>query len=802
MNRKQLKRPLALILVLAALALVLHPLLLLKTDDEVVRGLVPLLAEGPEGRLAITYPLSGTVFPPEIHPPTFIWEDSTGRADTWMVAVELVGREEPVCVLTQRQEWRPDSQLWRTIKQCSVADGTSVTVVGIRRSRPGTVLSAARVGIRTSPDQVGAPIFYRDVPLPFIYAVKNLEAIRWRLGTVDSEEAPPVLLENLPVCGNCHSFTRDGATLAMDVDYANDKGSYAITAVEERTVLAPDRIITWADYRREDQDLTFGLLSQISPDGRYAMSTVKDRSVFVPTEDHAYSQLFFPIRGILAYYDREAKTFSSLPGADDPHYVQSNPSWTPDGQYLLFARAPAVKIPGVEKVKTVLLPPHLAEDFVQRRRRLKYDLYRIPFNRGEGGRPEPVPGASNNGMSNFFPRVSPDGKWLVFTMAESFMLLQPDSKLYIMPAEGGTPRQMTCNTPNMNSWHSWSPNGRWLVFSSKARGPHTQLYLTHVDEEGRDTPPVLLEHLSIEGRAANIPEFVSIDPGNMRRIAGEFLTDFYLQRQGDQLQDYGEFEKSIGYYRDALARNPNNLEARNRLGLSLMSLGRHEAAEEEFRKAQELDPANLDAAKNLASLYWQTDRHPEMFQAYDRILELDPDNWHAYRNLGMVHQELGDLEKSAELLRKAVELEPGNPNLHIALGEVLEARELHEEALKHYRAGLKYVPERTEDCVAVAGYLHRRSELREDVARLLQAILKEVPEHTPARLLLADMLEQKGDLPGAIRALEAARDADGSPEWLDARLEDLEYRLRQQRTRSRPARAKTPEADGDGSRSP
>ena len=46
----------------------------------------------------------------------------------------------------------------------------------------------------------------------------------------------------------------------------------------------------------------------------------------------------------------------------------------------------------------------------------------------------------------------------------------------------------------MNSWHSFSPNGRWLVFSSKSRSPYTQMFLTHLDEEGRDSPPILIEN--------------------------------------------------------------------------------------------------------------------------------------------------------------------------------------------------------------------------------------------------------------------------------------------------------------------
>jgi hypothetical protein len=134
---------------------------------------------------------------------------------------------------------------------------------------------------------------------------------------------------------------------------------------------------------------------------------------------------------------------------------------------------------------------------------MQYDLYRLPFNGGQGGQAEPIAGASRNGKSNSFPRVSPDGRWIVFVQARNGLLMRPDSQLYIVPAAGGVARRMRANTPLMNSWHSFSPNGRWLVFSSKGRSPYTQMYLTHLDEAGNDSPAILIEGSTAANRAAS-----------------------------------------------------------------------------------------------------------------------------------------------------------------------------------------------------------------------------------------------------------------------------------------------------------
>jgi len=145
---------------------------------------------------------------------------------------------------------------------------------------------------------------------------------------------------------------------------------------------------------------------------------------------------------------------------------------------------------------------------LNQRYRIRFDLYTLPFNHGNGGKPTPLEGASRNGRSNFFPRYSPDGRWIAFNQSDTGLVLQPDSALYLIPSEGGKARRMRCNTGRMNSWHSWSPNSRWLVFASKAITPYTELLLTHVDADGNDSPPVALTRLNREGFAAVLPEVI------------------------------------------------------------------------------------------------------------------------------------------------------------------------------------------------------------------------------------------------------------------------------------------------------
>jgi tetratricopeptide (TPR) repeat protein len=706
-----------------------------------------------EGQLDIKYPRDGTLFPPEIVAPTFLWSDESAAVDSWILLVRFPTTDEVLRLSMNAPRWRPSAEDWERIKEKSRDSDAEIFIVGIDDEAPETVLSGSSIHIRTSTDEVRDSIFYREVPLPFLEAVQDPSRIRWRFGTVDSQTAPPIVLQDLPVCGNCHSFSAKGKVLGIDVDYGNDKGAYAVIPVEKEMVMNDSNIITWADYKRDDGELTFGLLSQVSPNGSHVISTVKDRSVFVATPEIAFSQLFFPIKGILVVYDRETKTFQALPGADDPAYVQSNPSWSPDGKEIVFARAKAYELSNAAGKNSVIIDQAEAREFVIEKKPFRYDLYKIPFNDGKGGVAEPLAGASDNGMSNFFAQYSPDGKWIVFCKARSYMLLQPDSELYIIPAAGGTARRLRSNTSLMNSWHSWSSNSRWLVFSSKVNTPYTQLFLTHIDENGIDTPPVLLEHFTSSDRAANIPVFVDLGSDAIAQIGEDFLDAYSFLRAGMANERTGDYPGAERSFRRGLELEPENVDLHNAMGWTLFQQGKSAEAIAAYEKALALDPENVKANNNMALAVTELGQLDKAALHFEKSLAVEP-TAEIYSDLGFVLDRQGKGEEAAENYHKALALDPQCASAHFNLAVSLLRRDELDEAAIHYRAALRVKPT-AETHNGLGFVLSKQGKVDEAIAQFREAI-RANPKYTAAYNNLAGSLIKQGKLDEAASYYETS----------------------------------------------
>src|SRR6516164_7505546 len=125
----------------------------------------PAAADTAEARLHISYPLDGTLFPPESVAPTFVWEDTTAHVDRWDVVVRDASGENLLHATIDTPRWRPSEDDWKRIKHQSLVRDAEVSVAGVDRTTPASVLSSVRVHIRTSKDEVGDSLFYREVPL-------------------------------------------------------------------------------------------------------------------------------------------------------------------------------------------------------------------------------------------------------------------------------------------------------------------------------------------------------------------------------------------------------------------------------------------------------------------------------------------------------------------------------------------------------------------------------------------------------------------------------------------------------------
>ena len=763
--------------------------------------------------ITIDYPTDHSIFPPELPPPTFLWRDAATAATHWRIQVKFsdggaglelesrgermqVGAIDPACVgavppqLTPEQAaahtWKPDPKTWATIKSRSAEGAAAIVIAGFADGREGGAVSRGRIAIQTSKDAVGAPIFYRDVPLipsPTVNGVIKplppfaIGLIAWRLRNVGDTESKTVM-QGLPTCANCHSFSLDGKTLGLDVDGPqNDKGLYALVPVRKEMSIRNEDVIRWSSFRGTAPAKTngpsakrFGFMSQVSPDGQYVVTTIEDprprtgqnfaglargladRLYNAGYRDYAFGQVFYPTRGILAWYSRAAGQLQPLPGADDSRYVQTNAVWSPDGRYLVFARAEARDpYPPGQKPSTYANSPEETQ--------IQYDLYRIPFNGGLGGQAERIAGASQNGMSNNFPKVSPDGRWIVFVECHNGLLMRPDSRLFIVPAAGGGARALRSNTRLMNSWHSFSPNGRWLVFSSKARSPYTQMYLTHLDPDGEDSPGILIENATAANRAVNIPEFVNIAPDGILKIDAP-ATEFYrLFDVASELGRKNEYGPAIAKWNEALALNPEDAQAHSNLGVLLASVGRADEAMAHYRKAMEFEPDYADGYTNLGIALARAGKLDDAIPYLEKAAQLSPWDAKAHSNLGAALAEEGRSAEAIAECERALQLSPGDvegqANLAIALAKAGRT----DDAIAHFEKAVSASPDSSELHFYLGRLLATQGRFDEAIPQLEKAFAKGDPEIGGMLAAVYAQVGRIGDaLATARKALQAARE--------------------------------------------
>jgi hypothetical protein len=196
------------------------------------------------------------------------------------------------------------------------------------------------------------------------------------------------------------------------------------------------------------------------------------------------------MESMLLYYLVDSRTLKTSPKFSKKNRLETYPTWSPDGRYLYFCRGPMLWS------NQNKIPPENYD-------KVKYDLLRISYDieKDQWGEVETVLSAQDTGLSVLQPRISPDGRWLLFCMCDygCFPSFQQSSDLYIIDLNAAQKtrqykyHRLEVNSDQCESWHSWSSNSRWIAFSSKRRdGVFTRLYLSYVDQTGKAYKAFLL----------------------------------------------------------------------------------------------------------------------------------------------------------------------------------------------------------------------------------------------------------------------------------------------------------------------
>ncbi|MEW6359464.1 MAG: hypothetical protein AB1696_24215 [Planctomycetota bacterium] len=443
----------------------------------------------PSRHLCITYPPDGALFPPNLCTPSVEWEDAINNV--WQITISIEGSDLTWTDITEQRCWWFSERMWRRVRIEAQTHPVRIEVKGGCRDRDSLVHAAPPVRFRVATDPCDNFIVYRLVKPPF----STLKTPDTFVRDVRTFHTHMFLSARRSYCFNCHVFSSklgDTGKLGIQARYMLPEamdlrtyfGIYDIDKDQGLKIKLPF----------ETQMTTFMAWSPNAT--KMAMSANQQLATLQPVVHE--TQFAGQPTSDIAIVDVEGRSAHLLPGASHPDELELLPCWTPDGKSIVFCWSPSGIHPAL----------------------VKYDLRIAPYADGRGGEARPIAGASNNGRSNYYPRFSPDGKWLSFCQSDGGCLIKSSSDIFLMTSDlTGEPHRLECNAPHAaDSWHSWSSNSRWIVFASKRDdGIFARLYLTHIDATGHASPAVRVPVKNPPMMCFNIPEFVRDAPSIRER---------------------------------------------------------------------------------------------------------------------------------------------------------------------------------------------------------------------------------------------------------------------------------------------
>lgn len=405
---------------------------------------------------------------------------------------ELKAGEQSLVVKGKQTDW--DIKKWHTFLDNNKGRYIEVNAYvqtdnGWQKYRPITW--------RVAEEPVDPYISYRIIA-PSYVTYEELSIRQRELGTFDED----IIYNNMLLstdedgqCINCHSY-KNYKTDHMQFHARQHKGGTLIVNGEEvrKVNLKTDSTISAGVYPAWHP--THNLIAYSVNDTGQSFHTKKNNKIEVQD-----------LKSDLILYDVDRNEVSHI--ENDTLEWEVFPAWAPDGKTLYYCSAHLEIQDHAQREREI----------IDRYRDFKYNIYRKAFDPETKtfGPSELVLDARAMGKSATFPRISPDGRYLLFGMGEygCFHIWHKDADLYIIDLETMKLRNVReVNSDDVESYHAWSSNGRWMLFTSRRDdGGYTRLYLAYFDKRGRAHKPFLLPQRDpyFYGdyyKSYNVPEFM------------------------------------------------------------------------------------------------------------------------------------------------------------------------------------------------------------------------------------------------------------------------------------------------------
>ena len=439
--------------------------------------------------------------PLNIAPLTFEWDGQTDE----VVARFRAGDAEVVCGGDKVQ---PSMDDWRTLTASATGKAIGVEVF----VRSGEAWSRYKpFNIYVSNDSIDPYISYRLIS-PSYVTYEELTLNQRCLENYDEQ----VMVDNM-LCGtelsgqcvNCHNYQQ----------YDPQRMQFHARQQDGGTVIRYGGQLHKINMRN-DSILSAGVYPAWHPWLPLIVYSTNNTGQSFHTRNLNKIEVFDSASDLIAY-DVQKNEVTNI--ENDTTEFEVFPCWAPDGKTLYYCSA------HFEFRDTV---SHETE-VIMRAKEIRYNLYKKSFDTDTYtfGPRQLVYRADSLDRSVTLPRVSPDGRYLMFTLGNYgvFHIWHHEADLYLMNLADGSIRPMDeINSADTESYHSWSSNGRWVIFSSRRDdGGYTRPFIAHVDADGRGSKPFELPQADPDYhrqfmKSYNIPEFmkgaVDVKPQDFARL--------------------------------------------------------------------------------------------------------------------------------------------------------------------------------------------------------------------------------------------------------------------------------------------